>query len=276
MHTQTTILPPVITMLHHCSLLLVLALVNADPITDHSVEKVQDQWKQYRTIVSDSGFLYNESFVVINDYDESPDSNPNNDSDIIPSDPPKLGFEKTLMGMVSALQDIQRKGDQMMSAITDQKQVLVKLRSEVAKAEERLEEAVQITAAMETKRNDAENEIKTAERNTRMLSQRKSKIESELEILQNERESAQNRLESLQEELRAVTEEMENLSNLRQASLTLGRLSCSYCRSSLTPLQKNLESRQNELSNLERSLLAKTSELSNVKQQIATSTKILE
>merc|ERR1711936_1039535 len=47
-------------------------------------------------------------------------------------------------------------------------------------------------------------------------------------------------------------------------------------RSNLTPLEKSLESRQNELNNLEASLQSKTSELTKVKQQITTSSKILD
>ena len=79
------------------------------------------------------GFLYNDSFVVVNDYDELlseiGESDISNEASI--GDIPKLGFESTLMGMVTALQEIQSKGDQMMNAISDQKKVLVKLRSEV-------------------------------------------------------------------------------------------------------------------------------------------------
>ena len=99
------------------------------------IDTVQSQWKQYRNLVKD-GFLYNDSFVVINDYDELisdiGDSDIINDASI--GDIPKLGFESTLMGMVTALQEIQSKGDQMMNAISDQKRVLVKLRTEVLAA----------------------------------------------------------------------------------------------------------------------------------------------
>ena len=131
-------------MLAHCTFLSLIVIITSD--SDYSdnhfedndnneryIETVQSQWKQYRNLVKD-GFLYNDSFVVINDYDDDLISDAG-DSDIINDasigDIPKLGFESTLMGMVTALQEIQSKGDQMMNAISDQKRVLVKLRSEV-------------------------------------------------------------------------------------------------------------------------------------------------
>ena len=123
-------------MLAHCTFLILIVMITSDSDyneeSERYIDTVQSQWKQYRNLVKD-GFLYNDSFVVINDYDElisdAGDSDIINDASI--GDIPKLGFESTLMGMVTALQEIQSKGDQMMNAISDQKRVLVKLRSEV-------------------------------------------------------------------------------------------------------------------------------------------------
>ena len=123
-------------MLAHCTFLTLIVIITSDSEfieeKESYIDTVQSQWKQYRNLVKD-GFLYNDSFVVINDYDElisdAGDSDIINDGSI--GDIPKLGFESTLMGMVTALQEIQSKGDQMMNAISDQKRVLVKLRSEV-------------------------------------------------------------------------------------------------------------------------------------------------
>ena len=123
-------------MLAHCTFLTLVVIITGDSEfieeKESYIDTVQSQWKQYRNLVKD-GFLYNDSFVVINDYDElisdAGDSDIINDGSI--GDIPKLGFESTLMGMVTALQEIQSKGDQMMNAISDQKRVLVKLRSEV-------------------------------------------------------------------------------------------------------------------------------------------------
>ena len=220
-------------------------------------------------MVNDGGFLYNDSFIVVNDYDQSPEGS-QTDADITDNPSslnnlnqplPKLGFENTLIGMVNALQEIQSKGDQMMTAINDQKAVLVKLRSEVGRAEARLEETIRVTADMEMKRSQAEKEIKTAERNTRMMSQRKNEITAELESLHQDREESRDQLQELKEELRKVNQEMTEVSKLR---------------SSLSPLESNFNSRQSELNNLEKSLDSKTAELAQVKQQIVTSTKILE
>ena len=123
-------------MLAHCTFLTLVVIITSDSEfieeKESYIDTVQSQWKQYRNLVKD-GFLYNDSFVVISDYDElisdAGDSDIINDGSI--GDIPKLGFESTLMGMVTALQEIQSKGDQMMNAISDQKRVLVKLRSEV-------------------------------------------------------------------------------------------------------------------------------------------------
>ena len=114
---------------------------------DKYIDEVQTQWKQYRNLAKD-GFIYNDSFIVFDDYDElvTQVNDTNNlykemmsdleeEGDQPPAtigDIPKLGFESTLMGMVNALQEIQSKGDQMMDAISNQKKVLVKLRSEVS------------------------------------------------------------------------------------------------------------------------------------------------
>jgi len=251
-------------MLSQWSLLPVMVLARPD-IGPH-LDSVQDNWSQYRAIVNDGGFLYNDSFIVVNDYDTSPDGSPTETNDNpslnnLNQPLPKLGFENTLMGMVNALQEIQSKGDQMMTAITDQKAVLVKLRSEVDLAEAKLEETVRVTADMELKRSEAEREIKTAERNTRMMSERKNEISAELESLQLDREASLQKLQTLKEELRKVNQEMAEVSKLR---------------SSLSPLETNFQSRQIELDKLEKSLDLKTAELSQVKQQIVTSTAILD
>ena len=34
---------------------------------------MEDRWSQYRALLSDGGFLYNDSFIVVNDYDQSLD-----------------------------------------------------------------------------------------------------------------------------------------------------------------------------------------------------------
>ena len=180
-------------MFSQWSLLPVMVLAQSD--FDPHLDSVEDHWSQYRAIVNDGGFLYNDSFILVNDYDQYPDGS--QEDAVITDNPslnnlnqplPKLGFENTLMGMVNALQEIQSKGDQMMTAINDQKAVLVKLRSEVGRAEARLEETIRVTADMEMKRSQAEKEIKTAERNTRMMSQRKNEITAELESLHQDRE----------------------------------------------------------------------------------------
>ena len=202
-------------MLSRSSLLSLLLLLGQGQSED--MQTMEDRWTHYRTLVSDGGFLYNDSFIVVNDYDQTTmETNIETDSDTSVGDVPKLGFQNTLMGMVSALQDIQTKGDQMMAAISDQKEVLSKLRAEVAQAEERLAEAVKVTAVMEAKRNEAENEIKTAERNTRMLSQRKNEIKQELESLQQKKEASLIKLEDLKKELKEVNKEMKEISALRQ------------------------------------------------------------
>jgi len=229
-------------------------------VTDKYIDNVQQQWKQYRNLVKD-GFIYNDSFLVINDYEEI--LSDNNDLAADPAslgDIPNLGFESTLMGMVNALQEIQSKGDQMMNAINDQKKVLVKLRSEVNKAENRLERAMKVTNEIEMKRSEAENEIKTAERDTRMLSRRKEDLESEIRNLDQEKDEMKTTLEALQEELSDVEEQMEAVSKLR---------------SNLDPLEKNYKTRQRELENLEKSLQSKSAQLVDVKQQIQQSTKVL-
>ena len=206
----------------------------------------------------------NGTLPLVNDYDNPSDESQADLTDnlnTLNQPLPKLGFENTLMGMVAALQEIQSKGDQMMTAINDQKAVLVKLRSEVGRAEARLEETVRVTADMEMKRSEAEKEIRTAERNTRMMSERKEEITAELESLHQDREESRTKLDTLKEELRKVNLEMAEVSRLR---------------SSLDPLETNFHSRQTELNELEKSLNSKTVELSQVKQQIVTSTKILE
>ena len=145
-HSQLTDLVSIKMLSRVIILSLAVTVITDDASEDYNekyIENVQNQWKQYRNLVKD-GFLYNDSFVVISDYDVTETSDVHTDlnrdallgevpkvdaADV--ADIPKLGFESTLMGMVNALQEIQSKGDQMMNAIHDQKKVLVKLRNEV-------------------------------------------------------------------------------------------------------------------------------------------------
>ena len=129
-------------MLSQWSLLPVMVLAQTD--IDPHLDLVEDNWSQYRAIVNDGGFLYNDSFILVNDYDQSPDGSladitHNASLDNLNQPLPKLGFENTLMGMVNALQEIQSKGDQMMTAISDQKSVLVKLRSRVVHSQSEIQ-----------------------------------------------------------------------------------------------------------------------------------------
>ena len=135
-------LPSVRKMLSQWSLLPVMVLAQTD--IDPHLDLVEDNWSQYRAIVNDGGFLYNDSFILVNDYDQSPDGSladitHNASLDNLNQPLPKLGFENTLMGMVNALQEIQSKGDQMMTAISDQKSVLVKLRSRVVHSQSEIQ-----------------------------------------------------------------------------------------------------------------------------------------
>ena len=147
---------PVTKMLLHTSLPSIVSLTllssfilssdNSEFLeeSDKYIDEVETQWKQYRNLAKD-GFIYNDSFIVFDDYEElvSEVNDYNNNlydemmaaDDAPPAtlgDIPQLGFESTLMGMVNALQEIQSKGDQMMDAISNQKKVLVKLRTEVS------------------------------------------------------------------------------------------------------------------------------------------------
>ena len=69
---------------------------------------------------------------------------------------------------MDALKEIQSKGDLMMEAIKDQKEVLIDLRSEVDLAEMRLDDALRVTEDMEISKKKAENERLLAENETRM------------------------------------------------------------------------------------------------------------
>ena len=251
---------PVTKMLSCCVLVAaVLGRARGEAGTEQQqyLDTVQTQWKQYRNLVKD-GFIYNDSIVVMSDYDEAEAAveAATNLGDI-----PKLGFETTLMGMVTALQEIQNKGDEMMLAISDQKKVLVRLRAEVDKAELRLAETTKVTQEIEMKRSEAESEIRSAERDTRMLSRRKENLEAEVARLDQERAEVSRRLEELQAEAAEVRAEMAEVTRVR---------------GTLDPLQESFRTRQLELASLEDSLQTKTAELIEVQRQIEDSTTVLK
>ena len=77
--------------------------------------------------------------------------------------------------MIDALKEIQSKGDLMMEAIKDQKEVLINLRSEVDLAEMRMDDAVSVTEEMEVRRKKAEMENLMAENHTRMMDSKNKK-----------------------------------------------------------------------------------------------------
>ena len=62
----------------------------------------------------------------------------------------------------------------------------------------RLEEALKVTQEVEMKRTEAETEIQSAERDTRMLSRRRDDLETEVRELDKQRAIVQKTLESLQ------------------------------------------------------------------------------
>ena len=115
--------------------------------------------------------------------------------------------------MMDALKEIQSKGDLMMEAIKDQKEVLINLRSEVDLAEMRLDDAFGETEEMEIRRKKAENERLMAENETRMIDSKKDTLGKEIEMLEKAKATTEEDLGSLRlevERLRQETEENEN------------------------------------------------------------------
>ena len=119
------------------------------------------------------------------------------------------GFESTLEGMMDALKEIQSKGDLMMEAIKDQKEVLINLRSEVDLAEMRLDDAVSVTKDMEIRRKKAENEGLMAEKDTRMIDSKKNKLETEIHFLEEAKATTKVDLGSLRREVKRLRQETE-------------------------------------------------------------------
>ena len=123
------------------------------------------------------------------------------------------GFGSTLEGMMDALKEIQSKGDLMMEAIKDQKEVLINLRSEVDLAEMRLDDAVSVTKVMEIRRKKAENEGLMAEKDTRMIDSKKNKLETEIHFLEEAKATTKVDLGSLRREVRRLRQETEDNEN---------------------------------------------------------------
>ena len=114
---------------------------------------------------------------------------------------------------MDALKEIQSKGDLMMEAIKDQKEVLINLRSEVDLAEMRLDDAFSVTEEMEIRRKKAENKRLMSENETRMVDSKKDRLGKEIELLEKAKETTEEDLESLRLEvakLRQETEENED------------------------------------------------------------------
>ena len=82
---------------------------------------------------------------------------------------------------MDALKEIQTKGDLIMEAIKDQKEVLINLRSEVDLAEIRLDDAFMVTEEIEIRKKKAENERLLAENETRMIDSKKDRLGKEIE-----------------------------------------------------------------------------------------------
>ena len=120
----------------------------------------------------------------------------------------QAGFESTLGGMIDALKEIQSKGDFMMDAIKEQEEVLINLRSEVNMAEQRLDDAMRKTTEMEGKKKIAEKERLLAERDTRMVDNKKEKIETEIKMLEEAKVITRKDLESLRMEVGRLRQEM--------------------------------------------------------------------
>ena len=114
---------------------------------------------------------------------------------------------------MDALKEIQSKGDLMMEAIKDQKEVLINLRSELDLAEMRLDDAIGVTEVMEIRRKKAENERLMAENDTRMIDSKKDRLGKEIELLEKAKATTEEDLGSLRLEvgrLRQETEENED------------------------------------------------------------------
>jgi len=271
-------------------ILLLLVGAGANTIPDHQdIIRMQDRWKEYRNIVR-GGFFFNDSVIVMADYsdDEVNGDKINLDeieikqelsdtkedvqiSNEIKKDEKdsrdilKAGFESTLNGMMNALKEIQTKGDFMMDAIKEQKEVLINLRSEVDMAESMLGTAERKTREMEMKKSLAENARLIAERDTRMVDNKKKKLEIEIRKLEEARVTTEKDLGSLQSEVGRLRREMEENDDM------MTRL-----KSGLAPMVSEVSSRRSELRQVETNLEEKTGELEQVLQKIDASSKLLD
>ena len=97
----------------------------------------------------------------------------------------------------------------MMDAIKEQKEVLINLRSEVDMAEAMLGTAERKTLEMEVKKSLAEKARLNAERDTRMVDNKKQKLEIEIRKLEEARVTTEKDLGSLQSEVGRLRREME-------------------------------------------------------------------
>jgi len=280
----------------HVILLLLVeggANTSGGDIPDHQdILRMQDRWKEYRNIVR-GGFFFNDSIIVMADYSdgernsdlvnlqeseqvyESREELSQNDEKLELAndhkedgkgsrDILKAGFESTLGGMMDALKEIQSKGDFMMDAIKEQKDVLISLRSEVDMAEERLDDALRRTTEMEVKKKMAEKERLMAERDTRMIDNKKEKIETEIKMLEVAKVTTKKDLGSLRMEVGRLRQEMEENGD------QMLRL-----KSGLAPLVTDVSARRSELSKMEKNLEEKAGELEQVQQKIDASSKLL-
>ena len=213
---------------------------------DSDILEAQELWKQYRNIVRDGFFLNDSMIVMADDYSDYSEEDTHNsisgpgdrlqeaegegrkpvredlEEEDTPEDggeaaaPPEEvgGFESVVSGMVSALAEIQSKGDLMLGAIRGQRQLLYGVREEVGEAEVRLGEVRRGRMEEEERWREAETGRLQVEERTRLVQLERQGLEREVERVEREREEVEARSRSMRSQVVEMEESLKEQEQL--------------------------------------------------------------
>ena len=110
---------------------------------------------------------------------------------------------------MEAIDEVQKRGDSMMSGIKKQRELLAALKSEIKETKDRLEEIDRKIGALNARQADVKEEADDAERDTERIIKLKMRIKETVKKMENYKAESEHSLRKMEMDIERLVVEME-------------------------------------------------------------------
>jgi len=169
-------------------------------------------------------------------------------------------FEMSIGGMIKAVDEVQKRGDSMMSGIRKQKEMLEILKEEIKEKKEKLASIDRQIQNLEEKKVNAKEGVENAELDVNRINKLRVRIKDVVKKMEKSKKESEDTLRMMETQIEELVVEME------ERKPKLARLGLD-----MIPLKRNVETTEAELASLSSKLGERSAEVNQVTGQITVS-----